>query len=348
MKKNYKLGRRQFLAASAPAGAGLLSAGCRREGASGGAGNFPETPEYDFVFVNHAMNSPFFSPTRYGIEDAQALLRTRSRWTGSETSDVREMVDAMNMAVSSNVDGIAVSVIDPHAFNDPIQQALNKDIPVIAYNANGDGPGTNPALAYVGQDLYGSGQQMGRRIVDLVGEGLVALFIGTPGQLNVQPRIEGVKQAIGSSGANIEVEQINSGARQAEELSRIDAFYQDHRDLAGMFAVDAGSTQGVAQVMERYGLREKGVRGGGYDLLPKTLELLEGGHIDFTIDQQPYLQGFYPVIQLYIYKVSNGLTGPAGTDTGLLFVDREDAGRYLNTESRFEGDSEQQKVPGES
>lgn len=354
MKENgiggHRLGRRQFLAAGALASAGLLLAGCRREEASqaggggAGAGNFPETPEYSFVFVNHVTTNPFFTPTRYGIEDAQALLGVKSQWTGSETSDVQEMVDAMNTAISGNADGIAVAVVDPEAFNDPIQEALDNDIPVIAYNANGEGPGTNPALAYVGQDLYASGQEMGKRIVDLVGEGLVALFIATPGQLNIQPRIDGARQAIESSGANIEVEQITTGAELPEELNRIDAYYQGHKDVAGMFAVDAGSTQGVAQVMERYGLHEKGVRGGGYDLLPKILELLQAGHIDFTIDQQPYLQGFYPMMQMYLYKISGGLTGPAETNTGLVFVTKEQAKQYLDTESRFEGDSEQQKI----
>ena len=151
----YRLGRREFLATSALASAGLLLSGCRREEAAqqaggGGAGNFPETPEYNFVFVNHVTTNPFFVPTQYGIEDAQALLGTTSQWTGSEVSNVREMVDAMNSAISGNADGIAVSVVDPEAFNDPIQNALDQGIPVIAYNANGEGPGTNPALAYVG------------------------------------------------------------------------------------------------------------------------------------------------------------------------------------------------------
>ena len=61
-----------------------------------------------------------------------------------------------------------------------------------------------------------------------------------------------------------------------------------------MFAVDAGSTQGVAQVIKKYNLRDQGVKGGGYDLLEPTIELLADGQIDFTIDQQPYLQGFLP------------------------------------------------------
>ena len=356
MKENgtgsYRLGRRQFLAASALASAGLLLSGCRPEaqqasqggGSGGSGGNFPDTPEWNFVFVNHVTTNPFFVPTQYGIEDAQALLGTTSQWTGSETSVVREMVDAMNSAISGGANGIAVSVVDPKAFNDPIQKALDQDIPVIAYNANGEGPGTNPALAYVGQDLYQSGVEMGNRIVDLVGEGLVALFIATPGQLNIQPRIDGAKQAIEDSGANIEVQQVTTGAELPEERSRIEAWYNGHKDVAGMFAVDAGSTQGVAQVMEQFGLHEQGVRAGGYDLLPEILQLMSENHIDFTIDQQPYLQGFFPVMQLYLYNLSGGVTGPAETNTGLIFITPDTVDRYLQTESRFEGDSEQQKI----
>jgi simple sugar transport system substrate-binding protein len=100
----------------------------------------------------------------------------------------------------------------------------------------------------------------------------------------------------------------------------------------------------VAQVMAQFGLHDKGVKAGGYDLTPQTLENLGKGHIDFTIDQQPYLQGFLPVIQLYLYNISGGVTGPAETNTGLVFITPDTVDRYLETSSRFEGDSETQKV----
>ena len=348
---SHRLGRRQFLAGSALASAALLLEGCRREaaqqasgGSGGSGGNFPKTPEWNFVFVNHVTTNPFFVPTQYGIEDAQALLGTTSQWTGSEKSVVSEMVDSMNTAISGNANGIAVAVVDPVAFNEPIQKALDNGIPVIAYNANGKGPGTTPALAYVGQDLFQSGVEMGKRIVSLVDEGLVALFIATPGTLNIQPRIDGAKQAIEDSGANIEIQQVATGAEVTDERSRIEAWYNGHKDVAGMFAVDAGSTQGVAQVMAQFGLHDKGVKAGGYDLTPQILENLGKGNIDFTIDQQPYLQGFLPVMQLYLYNISGGVTGPAETNTGLVFVTPDTVNRYLKTSSRFEGDSETQKV----
>jgi simple sugar transport system substrate-binding protein len=349
---SYRLGRKQFLAGSALASAALLLDGCRKEaaqqasqgGGGGSGGNFPKTPEWNFVFVCHVTTNSFFVPTQYGIEDAQALLGTTSQWTGSEKSVVSEMIDAMNTAISGNANGIAVCVVDPVAFNKPIQKALDNGIPVIAFNANGKGTGTNPALAYVGQDLFLSGVEMGKRIVSLVNEGLVALFIATPGQLNIQPRFDGAKQAIEDSGKNIEIQEVTTGAEETEERSRIEAWYNGHKDVAGMFAVDAGSTQGVAQVMEQFGLHEKGVKAGGYDLLPETLKLMKGKHIDFTIDQQPYLQGFFPVMQLYLYNISGGIAAPAETNTGLIFITPDTVDRYLENSSRFEGDSEQQKI----
>jgi simple sugar transport system substrate-binding protein len=338
--------RRAFLAGG---GAALLStalAACGKEsedegGGEEGAGNFPATKNYRFVFVNHVTTNPFFVPTQYGAEDASALLGTSFQWTGSKTADVGEMVNAMNTAISGKVDGIAVCIVDPKAFNEPTQTALDAGIPVVSYNA--DDP-DNARLAYIGQDLYLSGQEMGKRIVELVDSGEVALFIATPGSLNIQPRIDGAIDSIKRSGKDIQYKSIATGAELNEELSRIDAYYLGNKNLKGMFAVDAGSTQAVGQVMEKYKLRDQGVKAGGYDTLPKTLELLKADQLDFSIDQQAYMQGFEPVVQLYMTKLSGGLTGTGDVNTGLKFITKDDAGTYLDNPSRFEGSTKDQKV----
>jgi simple sugar transport system substrate-binding protein len=106
-----------------------------------------------------------------------------------------------------------------------------------------------------------------------------------------------------------------------------------------MFAVDAGSTENLAKVINKYKLRDKGVKGGGYDLTPNTQALLAKDQIDFTIDQQPYLQGFLPILELYMYKASGTLTGMADVNTGLKFLDKETVIPYNSTKSRFEGSS---------
>lgn len=342
--------RRKLLGIIGAGGAAIslpaLLAACGGGGgnsSSSGAGDYPETPKWKFVFVNHVTTNPFFVPTQYGIEDANAIYNTTHQWTGSASSDVGQMVSAMNTAISSGADGIAVSIIDPKAFNGPTEKALNAGIPVVSYNADAPATSGNKRLAYIGQDLFVSGQKMGERIVELVPSGDVAGFIATPGSLNIQPRIDGAKQAIKDSGKPINFTEIATGADTAGELSKIDAYYQGHKSLKGMFAVDAGSTQGVAQTIQKYGLQNKGIHGGGYDLLPTTLNLIEKGFLDFTIDQQPYLQGLYPMVQLFMYKISGGLMAPSDTNTGLLFVTKDNVKPYLTTKSRYEGSSSQQK-----
>ena len=134
--------------------------------AAGESGGLPTHPTWKFVFVNHVTTNPFFVPTQYGIADACAAFGCSSQWTGSETSVASQMVNAMNTAITEKVDGIAIALVDLHAFNEPTKRALEAGIPVFSYNADAKG---NDRLAYIGQDLYASGQALGRRIVDLVG-----------------------------------------------------------------------------------------------------------------------------------------------------------------------------------
>jgi simple sugar transport system substrate-binding protein len=302
-------------------------------GGSAASGIFGSSQGYKFTLVNHVTTNPFFTPTQSGAADACKLLGCSYQWTGSQTSNVSEMVNAMNSAISAGVNGIGVALVDLHAFNGPTTQAINKKIPVVAYNA--DAP-TNGRLAYIGQDLFVSGQKMGEHIVSLVPSGDVALFIATPGSLNIQPRIDGALSTL-KAHSGITPHVVATGADVPGELSKIDAYAVGHPSTKGYFAVDAGSTQSLAQTIQKHGLRAKGVKGGGYDLTPVTQKLLAGGQIDFTIDQQPYLQGFLPILELYMYNVTQTLTGMADVNSGLKFLDKTTVVPYNSTKSRYEG-----------
>ena len=242
------------------------------------------------------------------------------------------MLNAFNSALTAKADGIAVSLIDLHAFNAPVEKALAAGIPVVAYNA--DAP-TNKRLSYTGQDLKLAGEQMGERVVSAVGSGEVGLFIATPGSANLQPRIEGVEKAIKASGKPITTHAVATGAAVAGEESAIEAYYKSHKSAKGLYSVDGGSTESLAKVVQKLGLRGK-VHAGGFDLTEQTIKLLGEGFIDFTIDQQPYLQGFLPALQLFMYKVSNSQTGPFEANTGLKFVTKETVKPYV-AKSRYEG-----------
>jgi simple sugar transport system substrate-binding protein len=338
-KKWRQVTRRTALSGGAAGIAALALEACGGKsstaaGAGGSAASiFGSGGPFKFTLVNHVTTNTFFTPTQSGASDACKLLNCSYNWTGSQTSNVSEMVNAFNSAMSAGVKGIGVSLVDLHAFNGPVNSALNAGIPVVAYNADAAG---NARLAYIGQDLRLSGEEMGTRIAGLVGSGDVALFIATPGSLNIQPRIDGALASL-KSHPSITPHVVATGAAIPNELSVINSYATSHPNTKGMFAVDAGSTQGVAQTIQKLGLRSKGVKGGGYDLTPITEQLLSSGQIDFTIDQQPYLQGFFPILELYLYNITQKLTGAADVNTGLKFLDQSSIKQYVSTKSRYEG-----------
>src|ERR1035438_4827972 len=124
-----EIDRRSFLRRTARTGVAagsvstILSAcgsgGATSSNASGGgaSGVFGSSKSYKFVFINHVTTNPFFTPTQYGAADACKLLGCSYQWTGSESSNVNQMVNALNSAVTGGADGIAIALIDLHAFN---------------------------------------------------------------------------------------------------------------------------------------------------------------------------------------------------------------------------------------
>jgi simple sugar transport system substrate-binding protein len=308
-------------------------------------GNFPKTPAWQFWFVNHVTTNLFFVPTQFGMKDAAALLGLPApKWTGSENSTVSQMVSAINTATAAKASGIATTVINSAAndtsFKTPVAAAMNAGIPVVSYNADGPiangvaTPGTN-RLCYVGQALYLSGQQMGERIKSLAKQGEIVIFIATPGTANIQPRLDGAKQVLEAAGYTVKTSA--TGATTADEGPAEKAFFIGNGSkITGACAVDAGSTELLGPQLASAGLAGK-IPAGGFDLTPGTLTAIKSGQLDFTINQDPYLQGFMPVLYLYLYNLTGGLVLPPDTDTGLSFVDKTSVGSYLSSQTTYEG-----------
>jgi simple sugar transport system substrate-binding protein len=331
-------------AASALISACTSSSSSNAESTKSAVGNFPSTPKWQFWFVNHVTTNPFFTPTQYGLADAAALVGLPTpKWGGSESSNISQMTNYMSTATSAKADGIAVAVIDANAFTSPVKTAMDAGIPVISYNADGTFVNGQPKigtnrLAYVGQALYISGQQMGAEIATLIpGGGEIVIFIATPGTGNIQPRYDGAASVLKSKGFTIN--EVATGAGTAQELPAEKAYLLGHKSIKGAFAVDAGSTEFLGPALQSAGLK---VPSGGFDTLGNTLSNISSGLMDFTIYQDPYLQGFLPVLYMYLYNLSGGTIAPPNTDTGLTIITKDNVKPYQES-SRFQGSATAQK-----
>ncbi|MDA8290591.1 MAG: substrate-binding domain-containing protein [Actinomycetota bacterium] len=342
--KLYEVSRRRFLRNAGVAAASVPFLGSMMEilserGASAQTYRneshplFASHPAYQFTFVNHVTTNTFFTATQYGMADAARILGIPTpQWTGSQNSIVSQMVTAMNQAIAAKRKGIAVALIDPIAFNGPTNNALAAGIPVISYNA--DEPNNN-RMAYVGQNNLTAGAAAAEKIVKVTKKGdLVAMVIATPGSGNIQPRINGALPIFRKAG--LQTVTVAGGAAQTAELANVESWYLGHKNVKFMYTVDSGDSIAVATVINKYNLHGK-VGGSGWDVGIPVLQQVASGGLSFSIDQQAYLQGFVPTIQLFLYQVSAGLMKPCNTDTGLGFVEKSNVAPYLAHPTRWEG-----------
>jgi simple sugar transport system substrate-binding protein len=346
---------------SATAAASALIAACSSSSSSSAAakatssaaaaavGNFPTTPKWKFTFVNHVTDNAFFTPTQYGFADCAALLGLPTpAWTGALSTQptVSTMLTAIQAAISASSPGIATTVIDATSYVQPIDNALAAGIPVITYNANGSVSNPTNGLAYVGQDLYASGQEVGARLASLMKSGDTAAgIISQPGALNIQPRLDGAAASLQAAGMKVMfgTAGYDAGASASQEATAVPPFFEAHgSSIQGVFAVDGGDTALLGTSLAKYNLVGK-VAAGGFDLEPQTLTAVAAGQVAFTVDQSPYLQGFLPTLYMYLFQLSGGLVSPPTTDTGLKFVTKDNVAPYTSPTTRFEGSTKDEK-----
>lgn len=272
-----------------------------------------ESKPLKFVIVAHNIAVPFWVPVRQGAEDAGKLLGVEVQFTGPSDFNLPRQRDILQAAIASGVDGIGTTMPDTEAFDDIVDEALARGIPIIAFNA--DDP--NRRMAYIGQDNVEAGRAMGRKILELLPDGgQVLLAIHTPGHLSLEQRLSGIKEVLDQAG-NIKYDVVATTTDLVRATTLIDSYYQGHQDTVGMFSVDDIGGSAIAQFVDQAGLKGKVVCG-GFDLVPEIMLAIADGRCQFTVDQQPYLQGFQTVIQLYLYNRYK--LSPTDINTGIATV----------------------------
>jgi simple sugar transport system substrate-binding protein len=273
--------------------------------------------KFKFVVITHATAVPFFVPVRKGAEDAGKLVGADVVYTGPAGFDIQKQVEYMKSAIAQRVDGIACTLPDPTAFNDVVEEAMSKGIPVIAINADAPASGR---LAYIGQGNYEAGRSMGAQIVKLLpGGGSVILGIHTAGAENLEARIKGVKDVLDAKGG-FKYRVVATGTDITRAESLLASALQADPSVKGMFGVEDITGIAIGNIIERQKLKGK-VFGGGFDLVEQELNHIENGVMQFTIDQQPYLQGFQGVMELWLNRMYS--ISPCDINTGIAPVTAE-------------------------
>ena len=105
-----------------------------------------------------------------------------------------------------------------------------------------------------------------------------------------------------------------------EPVAGVMTLLESRGDVVGAFGGNALWTPAIAQASAQLGLTGK-LCAFGFDLGPAQQEALRSGDLTGAIGQQPFLQGFWPVMQLYL-QIDRGISA-ANLDTRAQLVKQE-------------------------
>jgi simple sugar transport system substrate-binding protein len=236
-------------------------------------------------------------------------------------SDYAEMSRLIEDAVASKPDGMIISLPDAKALKPAVQKIVDANIPFVVVNAGMDDAKDMGALTYVGQLEYDAGYAAGVRMVEAGVQHAYCINL-TPNLPNVNQRCQGFTDAIQETGGTVEV-LVADKKDLVQAKERIMMALEGSPETDGLLST--ADLPITIDAIEEANLDHE-VKFASFDFSPASLEAIQNGKMMFAIDQQPYMQGYLPVVTLNLY-FSNANTMYKTIPTGPDFITLENVER---------------------
>lgn len=283
---------------------------------------------YKFYVISHGgPGDPFWGVVMKGVEDAAAFINkgnadgdvVEATYLGPAKYSIEELVNMLNSAIATKPDGIAVTITDPASVDEPLRRAISQGIPVIAINVPDPRPAGQkiPYLFYVGGDEYLSGKKAAERILASGKPKRAIVTIHEVGHIGLEMRAQGFIEVMTANGVPAEKLATYLDPTQAVEILK--GYFAKNPDTDAIFTLGSIDSSYVLAFLKEQGLVGK-VKHAAFDVSDEVVKAIKEGTTLFTISQQQYLQGYLPIIYLYLYNkyaflpANDILTGPGFVD----------------------------------
>ena len=310
-----------------------ILAGIMAASLSAGAAHAAEP--LNIVFISHSSASnTFWQAVKKGFDDACGKVEASCQLVLTQTEgSVEQATSNFQTALATKPDAVLVAIVDDKAYDGLVSDARKQGVMVLAVNVDdSQGSAGSERQAFIGQSFAAAGYSLGKaQSANFPKDGPIHVLMGVsaPGQTWSEQRASGVLNFMDEFKKNnpnreVTVEKIDSGTDLALAADRVGAYLSAHPETTAYF--DTGFWEaGVARVLQDRGIEPGKVLLGGFDLVPEVLQQMKSGYIQTAVDQQPYMQGFMPVMEVYLAK--NFGLAPADVDTGqgIVTADQVDA-----------------------
>jgi simple sugar transport system substrate-binding protein len=260
----------------------------------------------DIVFFpGGPPGGPFATVVYNGAVAAEKDLGPNVEYIWSDW-DPEKMVTQFAEAAATGPDGIAVmGHPGDDAFEPVIEEAIANGIIVTSQNTTLDrieGNHFGEGFGYVGQELYTAGYSLGKEAAKRSGlaAGDRAMVWGLLSQPTRGLRTKGVIDAFEEAGFVVDYIEIDSetNAEAAMGIPTFVGYVSANPDVKIVVTDHGALTSTLQSYLEAAGKGPDDIYGAGFDLSPATVEAIRGGWTDLVIDQQQWLQGYLPILQI--------------------------------------------------
>jgi simple sugar transport system substrate-binding protein len=309
------------LSVAALAAAACSGGGREKTDDSGTAGgNAAGSSGYTIAFITHETpGDTFWDKVKNGAQ--QAAKDTGVTIKYSNDPEAPKQAVLIQNAVDSKVNAIATTLVTPDALAGAVKAATDAGIPVVGFNSGIDDYQRLGALMYFGSDETLAGTAAGKRIGEAGGKHPLCVIQQT-GSVALEARCKGVLSSVPGT-ENIQV----NGADDAAVTSTLQAKLAQDKSIDYIVTLGAPQAVDALKAIDQSGSSAKVVT---FDLNQEAAQDIKDGKILFSIDQQPYVQGYMAVTSLYLnLKNGNDIGGGKAVLTGPSFVDKDNIDKIL-------------------
>jgi simple sugar transport system substrate-binding protein len=291
-----------------------------------------------FAFITHSAGNGFFDPTYVGAKVAANMIGANLLLLGSEApvDDIPREIEIINQVINDpSIDGVIMTTPQSGAYNDIVKKLKDRGIPVATMNSYDPNLLDRPQISHTGQDASAAaigGEALAKCLAEKgvkggtiifpntttlgnveVNNRITAAFQATVKTLNAAGKLKDFKVDAGPQNIGIDVDANNI-------VGSVVSLIESRKDVVGGFAANGFVTPALGDAITQLKLNGK-ICAFGFDLGPKQQEQIRTGALNGSLGQQPFLQGFWPVMQLY-FQIDRGISA-ANLDTRAQLVTKD-------------------------
>lgn len=294
-----------------------------------------------FAIVTHTAGNGFFDPTYVGAQVAANAFGINLIKLGSEApvDDIPREIAILNQIVNDpTIDGVIMTTPQSGAYDDIVKKLEAHGVPVATTNSYDPNLYDRSNISHTGQDASAAaigGEALAKCLMEKgvksgsiifpstttlgneeVNRRITAAFQATVKTLNKAGVLKNFKVDAGPQNIGIDVDKDNI-------TNSVVNLIESRKDVVGAMAANGFVTPALGDAITQ--LHKQGqICAFGFDLGPKQQEQIKTGALTGSLGQQPFLQGFYPVVQLYL-QIDRGIAA-ANLDTRAQLVTKATVG----------------------